>query len=346
MVTSLAHFHDEKLQQKSGLYYENRGTVNIVTTNWDLTIFIDLKKYNEQWNFIEFLLFKTEQACGKITREGGITCKNLATLVYNIMNQAAEKKNVLFYSIGHTDHKNKRSINFSKLTNFAQTLYGLCDFNCITKFDFGISKLLRGNQSNIKIDKERLKIVKIRQENENRELANLHAQLDEVQNITIEQQANDFINKHFTHMNLLLTQHMTEIDKLSTIIDNAKIGQIHPYLLGQNDLLTQFQDIRLSLPTGTDFPYELTTMTVNDILKLSDVKVYYSNNNIVFVLTIPLIYQNNFILYNLIPKPYCTNDMNCIYIAPSYKFIAISKNKEHYVAYDDFHYSQCKHARG
>lgn len=46
------------------------------------------------------------------------------------------------------------------------------------------------------------------------------------------------------------------------------------------------------------------------------------------------------------PKPYCQNIINCMYIAPSHKFLAISKNKEHYVAYDEFHYNRCKHARG
>lgn len=36
---------------------------------------------------------------------------------------------------------------------------------------------------------------------------------------------------------------------------------IEPY-----ELLGQFQDIRLSLPIGTDFPYALSIETVNDIL--------------------------------------------------------------------------------
>jgi len=115
----------------------------------------------------------------------------------------------------------------------------------------------------------------------------------------MELQLNNFIFKHFTYMSLLLTKHMAEIDILLTAIENAKLGQIHPFLIGPTDLLTKLQDIRLSLPIGTDLPYTLSLETVNDILKLSDIKIYYSNNNIVFVITIPLIYQNNFVLYHL-----------------------------------------------
>ncbi|KAL4088779.1 hypothetical protein QTP88_023863 [Uroleucon formosanum] len=335
-------FHDEKLPQQSGLYYENRGTVNIATSKWDLTAFVDLKKYDDQWDFIDNLVTKTEQSYRNISHSVEANCNNLLFLVNGIARQIKEKKGALYHSIGHHDHVAKRSINIGTITKFAQTLYGLCDLNCIKSFDLGIGKLL-GND--IKLEKEQLKVIKVKQEYEGREYYHLQLQISELKNITVEQQINNFVFRHFGYMNLLLTKYMAETDILLSIIEAAKLGQIHPYLLGPTDLLAQFQDIRLSLPIGTDFPYPLSLETVNDIVKLSDVKIYYSNNNIVFMLTIPLIYQNNFILYHLIPKPYFHTNIDCIYIAPSHKFLAISKNKEHYVAYDEFHYNQCKHAR-
>jgi len=71
----------------------------------------------------------------------------------------------------------------------------------------------------------------------------------------MEQQINNFIFRHFSYMSLLLTKHyIAGIDILLTIIEDAKFGQIHPYLMRPNYLLTQFQDIRPSLPIGTDFP--------------------------------------------------------------------------------------------
>jgi len=42
---------------------------------------------------------------------------------------------------------------------------------------------------------------------------------------------------------------MAEIDVLLIIVEGAKLGQIHPYLMGPNELLTQFQDIRLGIIT-------------------------------------------------------------------------------------------------
>lgn len=59
---------------------------------------------------------------------------------------------------------------------------------------------------------------------------------------------------HNFNFQMLLTKHMVEIDVLITIIEGTKLGfrtNSPLYLIGPNELLTQFQDIRLSLPLGT-----------------------------------------------------------------------------------------------
>lgn len=127
-------------------------------------------------------------------------------------------------------------------------------------------------------------------------------------------------------LNLIVDQLAYEADILYEIIQNARLGLIHPSLLSQEQLLNQFKDIKLGLPSGTDLPLDIDITSTNDLLRLSDLAVYYSNNNIVFVIIIPLIYQNEFTLYNLIPKPVCMNK-NCIYVKPSTNFLAISKSK-------------------
>lgn len=50
-------------------------------------------------------------------------------------------------------------------------------------------------------------------------------------------------------------------------------------------------------------------------------------------------------LYNLIPKPICENNTNCMYVKPSYNCTAISKTNEHYTTYINFHCAKCKYAR-
>jgi hypothetical protein len=137
---------------------------------------------------------------------------------------------------------------------------------------------------------------------------------------------------------------MGETNTLLEIIQQAKVGIIHPSLITPQEFLEHVKDIKVSLPGGTDLPTDLDITNIYELVKLSDLAIYYSNDNLVFVISLPLIYQNDFILYNLIPVPVCINN-DCVYIKPSNKYLAISKSKEHYATYDEFFYTHCKHAR-
>lgn len=122
------------------------------------------------------------------------------------------------------------------------------------------------------------------------------------------------------------------------------MGIIHTSLISPRELLENIKDIKVPLPGGTDLPTDLDIQNIYELIKLSDLTIYYANDNLVFILTLPLIYQNDFILYNLIPVPVC-NGNDCHYIKPSNKYLAISNTKKHYDIYDEFYYTHCKHAR-
>ena len=200
------------------------------------------------------------------------------------------------------------------------------------------------NTTQTKWIKEQLKVIKLKQEIEAREFYNMTFVVNELLNTTKEQQIKNYITKHFIYVNLVLTKHMAETNTFIEIVQQAKLGIIHPVLITPQELLEHIKDIKVSLPGGTDLPTDLDITNIYELVKLSDLAIYYANDNIVFILTLPLIYQYNFILYNLIPKPVCKEN-NCVYIKPSNKFLAISRSKEHYATYDEFHYTYCKHAR-
>jgi len=99
--------------------------------------------------------------------------------------------------------------------------------------------------------------------------------------------------------------------------------------------LSQFKDVKLNLPSGTDLPLELDISNSNDILKLFEVAIYPAGNNLVFKIRIPLIYQHILTLYHLLPKLVCKIN-NCVYIKPSFNYVAISKLNQLYTTYDHF----------
>lgn len=142
-------------------------------------------------------------------------------------------------------------------------------------------------------------------------------------------------------VNLKLTNYLFETSTMIDIIQTAKVGQIHPSLISTQVLFDQFKDIKVSLSKGSDIPVELEIENSHELLRLLDLVVYYSNDNIVFVIGIPLVYLNDLTMYHLVPKPICINSQ-CMYIKPNYDYLAVSKSKELYSTYNTFDPKFCK----
>lgn len=151
-------------------------------------------------------------------------------------------------------------------------------------------------------------------------------------------------NKQFEIINQVMLIQMLKVNTLVEILQNARSGQLHPSLMSTKELLEQFKNIKLNLPSGTNMPLEVQHSSVYELVKLSDLTVYTNNNNLVFILNIPLVYQHELSLYKLIPLPVCVpeNKKKCMYIKPKHDFLAVTKTKELYSTYDNFNPTICK----
>jgi len=72
--------------------------------------------------------------------------------------------------------------------------------------------------------------------------------------------------------------------------------------------------------------------------------IYFSNYNIVFILSISLVYQHKLKLYKLTPFQACfvENKKKYMFIRPFHDFLDVTKSKELYSNYDNFNSSICK----
>jgi len=143
----------------------------------------------------------------------------------------------------------------------------------------------------------------------------------------------------------MLELYLSETSILFDVIQTAKLGLIHPNLISPQELLKQFLDIKIGLPSGTDLPLDLNENNVQEMMPLSDITIYYLNDKVVFVLSVPLVYQQELTLFQLIPIPSCEKN-NCLYVKPNHNYLAITRSKELYSTYDKIDQNLCKHASG
>jgi hypothetical protein len=123
----------------------------------DLAIFFDITNYAEQWTLIEDRLKTTKEMCVEIKKKDKKICQPL--LQYSLIIQKAlyKRRDLVLNSV---EHRIRRSV-WKFATQAAQVLYGLCNGDCIKKFDFSINKLKKGKIDQMNILGENLRVLNI-----------------------------------------------------------------------------------------------------------------------------------------------------------------------------------------
>lgn len=360
-ANGVLRFNDEKLPQQSGIYFENQGPMKIITSKWDLTAYFDLTNYDGRTLMITEGIEAVGKYCETIknTNIYSEQCEYNSYIVNDIYKEIDNRKNLIFETIGHLKEKYpvptnqtnrpKRKISLNFIKKAAHILFGICDELCLAKSQSDIEILRVPTIREYKLLEKQIKILRVEIERDEGRLYNMREKLNTDLNITLVNFTNEIqIKNHVTNsylkLSLLLTQYMIEANTIFEIIQFAKLGQIHPKLVSPEELLKQFKDIKISLPSGTDLPSELNIEGVSELLKLSTLAIIYFENHLIFRITIPLVYQHTLTLFHLIPKPVC-KDNACIYVNPTYDYLAVSKSKELYSTYDKLDKLYCKNAR-
>jgi hypothetical protein len=345
LITGQLRFNSQPLDQQSGIYFENQGPLKIITSKWDLTSYLDLTFYNNNTQATLSVINTMDSYCDNLISYNQsaeiFKCLTFLRQAKILGREIESKRDAIFNTISYK-HKEKRGISFKSMSKVAQLIFGTCDFNCIANAEKYIKDMVMLGVNEIKIPEKQTKIIKITQDKESSVIKRPLGSTDESRTVGTALEMRNTVILAYSQANLLLTQFAYETNTIFQIVQAAKIGQIHPTLLNQDQLLSQFKDVKLNLPSGTDLPLELDIANANDILKLSEIAIYHAGNNLVFKIGIPLIYQHILTLYHLLPKPVCKIN-NCVYIKPSFNYVAISKSKDLYTTYDHFDRLQCNY---
>ncbi|KAL4100898.1 hypothetical protein QTP88_020923 [Uroleucon formosanum] len=339
-------FRDELLFQQSGIYFENRGPMKIVTSKWELTAFLNVTYFNNQYTKLKTYITLAESYC-KIFNEQfnstGPYCAMIHGNIKDFLAQIEKNKLLTLDSVGH-GKRDKRAI-FPTIVKTAKVIYGLCDVNCLCNSFLNLKKFRESGSNELKLQDKRIKIIEVKKNRDEEKAKPGLESIHELKKITSAHEVKGQILEHLINIKVLLDQYTFEINSLTDIIQTAKLGQIHPSLISPNELILQLKDIKVSLPSGTDLPIELDNGDSHEILQLSDMIIYYLDDNLVFKINLPLVYQHVLTLYYLLPKPVCNTDNYCIYTKSNHKYLAVSKSKELYSTYSELEQVKCKNAR-
>lgn len=132
----------------------------------------------------------------------------------------------------------------------------------------------------------------------------------------------------------------------------SKLNILHPSVISPLSLYNELSKHSNYMNKKLDFPVPLSIRNIHSIIDVSRLSSYYYNNKVIFVLLVPLITADRFMVYKTLPLPTPHDDSFKTFalIQPSSSYIALSDDRMHYAMLDtldkcriiDSNYSICE----
>lgn len=335
---------------QSGLYFEGIGNVNMVETYWQILAFIDLKEY--QQNMI------SSQNCVNLLRESlnikidakynntGIVLlqKNMLVLLEHQVKDI--KNNDLVLRPQQTYHRRKRGL-VNLIGNVANELFGVLDQRDATHYEAELVKLKNDQKYLHVLLKNQTSISSLTINALMKEEASIRSKLNEItthfngvyDNIDDVSKL-QYINTVFQYCTSITSNLKSIQDKILNIMLHSQQGNVHPSIFDPKQLQMELERIHSKIPKGMFLPSENQSRDKFNIYKTMTARMGLSQNNIIIEIKIPIISNEVFQLFNLIPVPVYHNNQ-FTYIKPKTNYLAVTLSREHYVLFSENYFKNC-----
>ncbi len=125
-------------------------------------------------------------------------------------------------------------------------------------------------------------------------------------------------------------------DKLNDAVDKVKSKILSSFVIGSEKLLSEMQNVTKNLPKGLWWPVEPEHQNIHVLHSLINTHVFITNKRkLLFIVEVPLVNQQMYDLYQIVPIPFCNKQSKCAIILPDSKYLGVSADKRSFVRFED-----------
>jgi hypothetical protein len=337
----------EPLPPTSGLYYQPINRMQFVEDVWHFIIEVDHGIIFEE---LQSLYTETNQLVVELKKQEALTnCSNfkiinvqIDTFVYKRIRELVEKHNVLDNSVKKVgDFEDHKKLNLNEegddsTTSLVRRRRGILNFvGSVDKFLFGVMDSNDAHELHELAKSSNALDSQVKQLTDN--IINLSSYVEHKQ--CVDEQRNDLCLYANAKIELIVQQ-LYEIDllyeKLDRAVENVKYNRLNNIIMSADKLLSEMINVTSSVPKGLVWPVGLTRANVQ-LLMDNIVKVHVfitEHRKLLFIVEVPLVNQQEFDVYQIIPIPYCEKE-KCAIILPDSKYLGISTDRRNYVRLPD-----------
>ncbi|KAL4104073.1 hypothetical protein QTP88_019386 [Uroleucon formosanum] len=333
-------FNLTSFKNQQGIYYESHGVARLSHVSWELVISLDVQLLISKYHVIMAHFQATTTICENMkNRFGNVEIEEIcslfiqqfsrATLPY--LNEIEANHRSLMLAINNDDNRVRRGLG-QTFRRMANVLYGVC-----SKIDveFIINQITELNRSKVPSKSNIPEKIRFLQADVNHSTQQLELQQQKVeQNLQYLQAQTNLTIQNFNKLAF-------RTKNLISIINTALDGKIHTSVFTPQHIIKELLEIKVDLPIGNTFPFEVNIESLNEILRISEKNILFKDNYLIYVIEIPLITSEEYSIYHPIPLPIPHSEQTIFLVDPEIDFLGVSRDNEHFIALDNAKWEEC-----
>ena len=350
-----------------GLYFERLHTMRLMTADWRVMIFLDThkletqfptdyKRLNETYNYCISLLMANQ--CDSILRRIYLNGRIEEALALRL-----ELRELLSAIQVPEDFHNprtivRRSVPFGFIGSLSHALFGTLTTEDAEYFNSEIDKLYQEQYEITQVIKNQTHIITSKLHkyhealdrntklmNENRiQINQLSAAVKDVYEVLNYTRVTYWLSHYAHSLELSLDQYIKVTEKFLAAIYAARAGEVHGLILDRSKFRRIITDIR-NTQTSYDLPIPQGYQGIEELIRLSSIKIGHHNGRLLLVLHLPLV---DGVLYHLyrsyswpMPQKFTRNSTGSSYVHPKFPYLAISNDHRFYFNADELYINSC-----
>jgi hypothetical protein len=296
----------EKYDESTGIYYENKGQVNLYNTEWQVVVYNDLKGISSQSNEVDQYIKHINKLCQEIAAQNWTDCYHFSEISKDKLQQVKRTENLI---IDITDHKlrktRKRRGVFNFIEEISEVLFGTMDNEDAKYYNEHIRHFEENSDDITKLLKQQLIVVRSTLGTINNTLTDMENNQEKVKSGLI--QTKSFLDSATSEtrkkLNTLAAEISVEshiakareaIDTLQRYLDivlesivNARKGILPPQFVSPKLIMDTLIQSMPSFPKDTLAPFPLSRDSINLLYKVCDIHVCIDEGILGYVITCP-----------------------------------------------------------
>jgi len=303
-VTGDWGYRVEKFEESPGLYYIDKGTVNLYNTVWKTIVYVDLKAEDLEIDNLGFYINHVDRLCNSVEVKNWTGCSQFRESISDRFRHLQSSERLLTDTVGkkYEDSRFRRGIlNF--VGEISKVLFGTLDENDADYYDEQIRNFERNSEDTTDLLKQQVYVIKSTlgalndtladmEHNDKlvkKGLSDIQTYLDTLSSETARKlsifEAKFMIEKHITQVNNALTILHRNTDLVLDSVLHAQSGSIQPQIVPPRLLLESLKESQSFFPRDTILPFSLSKDATNIIYKVCEMQVHIQDNRLSYVVS-------------------------------------------------------------